>query len=82
MLFINFIRTDDDALRAGRPVTARVNGEAVAIRKEKDYLCYTSTEGEQRCKILKRVDEGSRVHYACASHGQDPKDCILIGYPK
>ena len=68
-------------INSGKPVTARVNGESVSIRKEPDYLCYVSREGEQRCKILKRVDEGSQVHYACASHGQDPNDCILLGYP-
>jgi hypothetical protein len=82
MLFINFTRTDDAALRAGKAVTARVNGEQVSIRQEKDHLCYTSTEGEQRCKILKRVDEGQMIHYACPSHGQDANDCILIGYPE
>jgi hypothetical protein len=83
MFFINFTRKDDADLRVGRTVKARVNGEAVSIRKESEYLCYTSTEGEQRCKILKRVDEGGQVvHYACASHGQDANDCYLLGYPE
>ena len=83
MFFINFTRKDDTALREGRSVTARVNGEPVPIRKEQDCLCYISAEGEQRCKILRRVDEGGQaVHYACASHGQDGDDCYLIGYPE
>lgn len=81
MLIVTIPRTALPAL-ASDGYQCRIDDEPVLLRLDGDRLCYRDLDGtEHRCKILYADDQGDRVMFMAASHGDEnePHSIIAVG---
>lgn len=77
MFVIGIEKTRSAELAEG--TAARINGCDTTLRREGDYLIYKDEDGvENRCLILMEGEDGTRLQFTCASHGQEGERHLVI----